>query len=183
MLFFGQRFPGEKDSETVRCRDATASSFVAKVRGEVFAHFHAVVVKRHCSVRNWLFSLPGRVLYEQPTLYRRTWWTMLWAFFLCISRPFRSWWVWTFRVQLILSSLKACLIIARASVALLCRFTESLMPFLCRIHLEIASGQIHDSGPNKLSSVYANGCIFWVFLVPWNLHYSACCEYTIIFHF
>jgi hypothetical protein len=28
----------------LRCRDATASSFVAKVRGEVFAHFHAVAV-------------------------------------------------------------------------------------------------------------------------------------------
>jgi hypothetical protein len=29
----------------MRCRDATASSFVAKVRGEVFAHFHEVAVK------------------------------------------------------------------------------------------------------------------------------------------
>jgi hypothetical protein len=28
----------------VRCRDATASSFVAKVRGEMFAHFHTVAV-------------------------------------------------------------------------------------------------------------------------------------------
>jgi hypothetical protein len=31
------------------CHDATASSFVAKVRGEVFTHFHAVAVKRHSS--------------------------------------------------------------------------------------------------------------------------------------
>jgi hypothetical protein len=31
--------------ETVRCRDATASSFVAKVRGKVFSHFQAVAVK------------------------------------------------------------------------------------------------------------------------------------------
>jgi hypothetical protein len=29
----------------MRCRDATARSFVAKVRGEVFAHFHSVAVK------------------------------------------------------------------------------------------------------------------------------------------
>jgi hypothetical protein len=29
----------------VRCHDTTASSFVAKVRGEVFVHFHAVAVK------------------------------------------------------------------------------------------------------------------------------------------
>jgi hypothetical protein len=28
-----------------RCRDSTASSFVAKVRDEVFSHFHAVAVK------------------------------------------------------------------------------------------------------------------------------------------
>jgi hypothetical protein len=36
----------------VRCRDATASSFVDKVQGEVFARFHAVAVKCHSSVRN-----------------------------------------------------------------------------------------------------------------------------------
>jgi hypothetical protein len=31
---------------------ATASSFVAKFRDEVFAHFHVVVVKRYSSMRN-----------------------------------------------------------------------------------------------------------------------------------
>jgi hypothetical protein len=31
----------------VRCHDATTSSFVAKVQGEVFAYFHAVTVKRN----------------------------------------------------------------------------------------------------------------------------------------
>jgi hypothetical protein len=31
--------------ETVRCRDATASSFVAEVLAEVFAHLHAVAVE------------------------------------------------------------------------------------------------------------------------------------------
>jgi hypothetical protein len=44
--FFGQKFPGEKESETVRGSEARASSFLAKVRGEVFAHFQAVAVKR-----------------------------------------------------------------------------------------------------------------------------------------
>jgi hypothetical protein len=44
----------KRKSETDRCRDATASSFVIKVRGEVFAHIHAVVVKRHSSMRNCL---------------------------------------------------------------------------------------------------------------------------------
>jgi hypothetical protein len=37
---------------TPRCRDATGSSFVAKVRGEVFAHVHAVAVRRHRSMWN-----------------------------------------------------------------------------------------------------------------------------------
>jgi hypothetical protein len=31
--------------ETMLSRDGTDSSFVAKVRGEVFAHFHVVAVK------------------------------------------------------------------------------------------------------------------------------------------
>jgi hypothetical protein len=38
--------------EAVLCRDATASPFIAKVRDEVFAHFHAVAVKRHSNMRN-----------------------------------------------------------------------------------------------------------------------------------
>jgi hypothetical protein len=42
-VVFGQKFPGGK-CETVRCRDATASYFVAKFRGEVFAHFYAVAL-------------------------------------------------------------------------------------------------------------------------------------------
>jgi hypothetical protein len=43
-VVFAKKLTGEKECETVRCRDATASSLVAKVRGEVFAHFHAVAV-------------------------------------------------------------------------------------------------------------------------------------------
>jgi hypothetical protein len=52
MLFLVKKFPGEKEVETLHCRDARKSSFVSKVRGEVFAHFHAVTVKRHSSMRN-----------------------------------------------------------------------------------------------------------------------------------
>jgi hypothetical protein len=48
-----------------RCRDARATSFIAKVRGEVFSHFDTVAVKRHSSMRNSLFSLPGRIRSEQ----------------------------------------------------------------------------------------------------------------------
>jgi hypothetical protein len=34
------------------------SSFAAKVQGKVFAHFHAVTVKHHSSMWNWLLGLP-----------------------------------------------------------------------------------------------------------------------------
>jgi hypothetical protein len=54
--------------------DATASSSVAKVRGEVFAHSHANAVKRHRSMWNWLFGQPGRILYEKsPWCQRKLW--------------------------------------------------------------------------------------------------------------
>jgi hypothetical protein len=36
--------------EVVLCRDATVSSFVAKVCAEVFSCFHAVTMKRPCSM-------------------------------------------------------------------------------------------------------------------------------------
>jgi hypothetical protein len=49
---FGQKIPGCKvKCETVRCRDATASSFVAKVRDEVFAHLRSRRKIRRCSIR------------------------------------------------------------------------------------------------------------------------------------
>jgi hypothetical protein len=54
--------------KTVRCRDATAISFVAKFRGEVFAHFHAVAVKCHSSIRNLMFGLLERILCERSAL-------------------------------------------------------------------------------------------------------------------
>jgi hypothetical protein len=63
----------KRKCETVRCCDATASSFVTKVRGEVFAHFHTPAVKSYNSMWNWLFCLPGRILYW----CQRKWWACL----------------------------------------------------------------------------------------------------------
>jgi hypothetical protein len=81
---FGEHIPlWKRKCETVRCRDAAANSFVIKVRGEVFAHFHAVPVKRHSSVRNWLFGLPGRS--EQSFWYQRKWWACSWLFSSSLS--------------------------------------------------------------------------------------------------
>jgi hypothetical protein len=55
----------KRKCEMVHCHDTTASYFFAKVRGEVFAHFHAVSINRHSSMQNSLFVLSGRILCEQ----------------------------------------------------------------------------------------------------------------------
>jgi hypothetical protein len=65
MLFLVKNSLFRKKCETVSCHAATANYFVAKVRGEVFAQFHAVAVKRQISMRNRLFVLQGRILYDQ----------------------------------------------------------------------------------------------------------------------
>jgi hypothetical protein len=52
-VVFGKKFPGEKGKcEMVSCHVARVSSFVAEVWCEIFAHFHAVAVKRHSIMRN-----------------------------------------------------------------------------------------------------------------------------------
>jgi acyl dehydratase len=43
--FYLQFYVGKKKRETVVCGDATASTFFAKVRDEVFAHFDEVAAK------------------------------------------------------------------------------------------------------------------------------------------
>jgi hypothetical protein len=48
--------------------------FVAKVRGEVFAHLHAFAVKHSSCKRNWLFGLPGQTACEQFPLCKIKWW-------------------------------------------------------------------------------------------------------------
>jgi hypothetical protein len=58
-------------------------------------------------------------------------------FALRLPRLFRSRWFWAFRVQLMLSSPKACLFTFRVSVGLFPRSAQSLMLFLCRIHCKI----------------------------------------------
>jgi hypothetical protein len=53
----------------VRLHVATASSFVAKVGGgggEGFTHFHAVAVKHHSSMWNWLFGLQDEFFVINP---------------------------------------------------------------------------------------------------------------------
>jgi hypothetical protein len=101
----------------------------------VFAHFHAVALERHSSMKNWMFGLPGRILSDMKENDEH-----VLDFGLHLSRLFRF-----RRVRLMLSYLNACLITVRVSVALFPRSAQNLMLFLCQIHRVIASGQIHDS--------------------------------------
>jgi hypothetical protein len=55
----------KKYYEVVRYSDARASSFVLKVREEVFAHSHTLTAKHHSNMPNLLFGLPGRILREK----------------------------------------------------------------------------------------------------------------------
>jgi hypothetical protein len=58
LFVFGQRFPGEEGSVRKCVVVMQQPVFVAKVRGEVFSHFHAVTVKCYSSMWNCLFGLP-----------------------------------------------------------------------------------------------------------------------------
>jgi hypothetical protein len=133
----------EKKCKTVLCRDATASSFIGKVWGKVFAHFLAVAVEGQGSMRNWLFGLPKLIICEQFPWCQRKCWACSWLFPSPVLR-FWSQWVWTFPVRLMVSFLNVHLLFTRVSVSLFPRFAQYLMLFLCRIHREIASVQMHD---------------------------------------
>jgi hypothetical protein len=52
MLFWTKHSPMKRRYETVLCREATVSSFVAKFRGEVFTYFHIVAVINRSSIPN-----------------------------------------------------------------------------------------------------------------------------------
>jgi hypothetical protein len=100
----------QRKCETVRCSDAAASSVIAKVRGEVFAHFQAVAVKRHSTIWNRLLFLPGGIKFRISPLMSND------------------------------ELFNACLVIAKVSVAISPRFAQNLMPIYCRISRETASG-------------------------------------------
>jgi hypothetical protein len=52
VLIFVKNSLVKRKYEPAYCHDATASSFVTKVRDEVFAHFHTVAVKHNSSMWN-----------------------------------------------------------------------------------------------------------------------------------
>jgi hypothetical protein len=73
--FLVKNFPVKKEVWDCALSWCNRQFFVAKVQGEVFAHFHAIIIKRHRIMRNWLFGLPGWIIWEQCLLYQRKWWT------------------------------------------------------------------------------------------------------------
>jgi hypothetical protein len=76
----------KRNCETLRCQHVTASSFVANVRGEVFAHFHAVAFKRHIRLRNWLLGLPERILFfNNPFTLNKIMSMLLTLLFTCLT--------------------------------------------------------------------------------------------------
>jgi hypothetical protein len=66
----------------VHCRDITFSSFVATVQGDVLAHFHAVAMKHHNIMWNWLSGMSGRILCEQALDIKKM---MIMMSFTCLA--------------------------------------------------------------------------------------------------
>jgi hypothetical protein len=125
----------------MRCYGTTTSFFVTKVRDEVFAHFHAVTVKRDSSMRNWMFGLPGRNHCEKSPWCQRK----LWACSSLYSSP-----IFPFSVSVSLEfpyTARAFFPERLSSHWRDLRRTfsntklDAYSLFLCRMHREIASGQ------------------------------------------
>jgi hypothetical protein len=53
--------------KTGHCHGKAARSVLAKVRGDIFTHFHAVTAKRHSRTQNSKFGLLGLVLHVTTT--------------------------------------------------------------------------------------------------------------------
>jgi hypothetical protein len=158
MLFLVKKIPWWKmKCDRVRCRDAVASSFVvAKVRSEVFSHFHAVVVIRHSSMRNRLFGLPGRILCEQSPWWQRQLWACSWLFSSCsvlVSLGFP---------RLILCSLNTWLIISRFSVAL---FRDLHQIWCSSFFGSIAKSHIRSQIKGRKKSAHKLSCVKFCALI------------------
>jgi hypothetical protein len=104
----------------------------------------------HCKTSHWLSGLPGWFICNNPLDVKENY-EHAPDFAIRLSRTFRSALnlecYSSTRERLVFSSPNACLIIARVSVERFLRFAHNLIHslFLCRIHGEIALGQIHDS--------------------------------------
>jgi hypothetical protein len=132
----------------MHCRDATAISFIAKARGEVFARFHVVAVKLTVVCRldclacqdeffmNSLLNVKENNEHALDFVLDLS--CLLWS---ALNRACHS----NTCVWFMLFSSDACLIIARVSLSHFSEISQNLMHTHCQIHHKITSGQIHDS--------------------------------------
>jgi hypothetical protein len=82
-----KRIPGgKKKCQTMRCRDATASSFVAKVLSEVFAHFHAVALKVTLNYI-YLLACQGEFFVKIPFISKEIYSMVLAVVLMCLAFP------------------------------------------------------------------------------------------------
>jgi hypothetical protein len=124
MLFLVKNSLVKKKYGNVRCRYTTASSFVVKVRVEVFARSHAVAVRHHSSMRNWVLACQDEFFVNNRLDVKEN--DERIAYFAPhLSRLFRSD-LNRACVRLVLPSPNSCLIIARISVTLFPRFPQNL---------------------------------------------------------
>jgi hypothetical protein len=137
-VVFGETFPGERGN-VIQCAVLMLqpASFDAKVRGEVFEHFHAVTANVTVVYGIECLAWQDEFFVNNPLDIKENDEHAIDVAFPP-SRLFWSRRVWTFRVWLMLSSPSACLITVGISAALLPRFAQNLMIASCRIHREIA---------------------------------------------
>jgi hypothetical protein len=127
----------------VHCHDATASSFVTKVRDKVFSHFHALSVKHHSSMWNVLFGLPGGILCEFFLMSKKILSMLLTLLFTClafsvlVSLDFTCT-THAFFLECLFNQCQGLL----RTFSYIC---AKLMLFHCQFRHEITSGQVHDS--------------------------------------
>jgi hypothetical protein len=84
---FGKRLHGaKKKCETVRCRDAADSSFVANAWGEVFAPLYAVAVKRHSGMQIGYLACQHKFFVNNPLDVKKKLMSMLLTLlFTCLT--------------------------------------------------------------------------------------------------
>jgi hypothetical protein len=62
------------------------ADITSKILVEIFAHFHAVAVKRHSNMRNWVIGLSGRIVSELSLLCQIKWWVFSWLYSSLVPR-------------------------------------------------------------------------------------------------
>jgi hypothetical protein len=143
---FGKKLPGEKGRVRLCCYNATASSFVAKLWGEVFVH---VTIKHHDSMWNCLFGLPGWLLFNQPLCGEDD--EHFIDFALHLSCLFRSWLVvfpiWGLLLYLRVITINPAPVTSDNPGQEGCNVRGDLMHTGCSFSIfrGITSGQIHHS--------------------------------------